>query len=75
MTQLCLADQASTHVQIAASIAVGEEGTTRDGYVVRRVSSSEWSVWHAPQGSPYKVGQVVSVRVVFWRMNGLCARV
>ncbi len=54
---------------------VGSEGLTHDGHVVRRLSSSHWSVRHVPKGSPYKVGQTVKGRVVFWRMNGLCARV
>ena len=69
-----LADQASAHVRIAASIAIGSEGMTHDGHVVRRLSSSQWSVRHVPRGSLYKVGQMIKGRVVFWRMNGLCAR-
>jgi hypothetical protein len=74
MENLTLADQASAFVNIAASIALGSDGETHDGHIVRRVSSTEWSVQHAPEGSPYKVGQVVKGRFVFWRMNGLRAR-
>lgn len=70
---MTIREKSLSHCTIAASVREGDGAITNDGHLVVRASRDEWTVSDAPEGSPYSVGARVRSRVLFWRMNGLCA--